>query len=78
MVLCFSVQWALPTNTLNGLHFTLGEANYRKPRPFQTASYPLIPDPWLREGIFREGDLEGWWLLLPLNKLNIRTCPCKF
>lgn len=46
------------------LHFTLGETTYPKPRPSQTVSSLLSPNPWLREGIFRKGDLKGLCLIL--------------
>lgn len=36
--------------------FTLGEIDYHKPRTFQTVSYLFLPNPWLREGVFKESE----------------------
>lgn len=52
------------------LHFTLGETTYPKPRPSQTVSFLPLPNPWLREGIFREGDWKGLWLMLLFGNLK--------
>lgn len=57
------------------LHFILGEMNHHKPRSSPTVCNLLLPNSWLREGIFRKDDLTSFELMLPFDKLNTLACP---